>query len=300
MWLSTVDRFKHADATGAVELDGAALRKLQEVLAGMVADVDGVCRRNGITYTLGGGVALGAVRHRGFIPWDDDVDLNMPRADYERFVPAFRREMGHKYWVHTPRETRGYGLALMRIRLRGTCVITREDSRLPEEECGAFVDVFIIENTFDNAFLRFFHGVGSLALGFLYSCRKFFDERRLVSRMLVGGGRPLAFRVKTGIGMLVSFMSLDAWTSLWDRWNSLCGNNRSRWVTIPVGRRHFFVETGLRSDMCETVPGSFEGMELPLPSGVDGYLRRLYGADYMIPPPADMREKHVFLQPFRL
>ena len=41
-------------------------------------------------------------------------------------------------------------------------------------------------------------------------------------------------------------------------------------------------------------------MELPLPSGVDGYLRRLYGADYMIPPPADMREKHVFLQPFRL
>ena len=165
--LSTVDAFKHIHTQACVTLDDEQLLKLQRVLNKILKDIVTVCEQNDIRYTLGGGTALGAVRHHGFIPWDDDIDINMPRADYERFIPIFRQQFGDRYWIHTPLETKNYDLLLSRIRLKGTSVCTREDFGNPES--GAFVDLFIIENTFDNALLRTVHGIGCNGLGFLVS-----------------------------------------------------------------------------------------------------------------------------------
>ena len=163
------------------------------------------------------------------------------------------------------------------------------------------VDLFIIENTFDNAVLRGLHGFVSLAIGFLYSCRKFFYDRKVLARWQADDRRlgPV-FTLKRTVGFLVAFMSLDRWTRLWDRWNSLCRNGQSKWVTIPVGRQHYFREMGLRTDMCETRPAVFEGFDVKVPQNVEEYLVRLYGPDYMTPPPAAGRERHVFFPPFEL
>lgn len=68
--------------------------EIQEALACILKDVDAFCRENGIRYSLAYGTLIGAVRHRGFIPWDDDIDLLMPRPDFERFVAAYK---GRKY-----------------------------------------------------------------------------------------------------------------------------------------------------------------------------------------------------------
>lgn len=301
MGLSTVDAFKHLKSSEAIEISDADLRRLQLVLVGIVADIHTVCRENGLTYMLGGGTALGACRHKGFIPWDDDVDLNLPRADYDRFIPLFRAQFGEKYWIHTPADTSGYGLALGRIRLKGTCVKTREDLANAQAECGAFVDIFIVENAPSSPFLRLLHGFGSLALGFLYSCRKFFYERRYVHRWAGENAKISgAFRLKLVLGFFTAFASLDFWTRLWDRWNRLCRNDESEYVTVPVGRRHYFGELTRRAGFCETVDVEWEGAARKASKDLDGYMLRLYGPDFMMPPPPEKREKHILFAPFIL
>ena len=301
MNLSTVDAFKHLKASDAIELDQDALRRLQLTLVGIQDDIVACCEKHGLTYMLGGGTALGAVRHSGFIPWDDDIDINMPRKDYEAFTKAFAKEYGEKYWLHTPSATKNYGLALARVRLKGTSVRTREDLANKQTECGAFVDIFIIENTFDNVLLRMLHGAGSLMLGFLYSCRKFFFERRFVRQWArENGGFSLSFRLKMIIGCALAALPLGFWVALWDKWNGICRNQDSRYVTIPVGRRHFFGELALRAETVETREVTFEGRKVKCPAGLENYMTRLYGPDYMTPPPEDKREKHVVFEPFVL
>ncbi|MGN0185217.1 MAG: LicD family protein, partial [Aristaeellaceae bacterium] len=65
------------------------VQQLQRLSYAILCDVDDYCRANNIRYYLSGGTCLGAVRHKGFIPWDDDVDVMLPRRDYERLIAGF-------------------------------------------------------------------------------------------------------------------------------------------------------------------------------------------------------------------
>ena len=80
-----------------VELDDEKRRQLQKVLLDIYKDIDMVCRENDLTAFLSGGSSLGAVRHKGFIPWDDDLDVAMTREDFEIFRKVFRRKYKDKY-----------------------------------------------------------------------------------------------------------------------------------------------------------------------------------------------------------
>lgn len=301
MSLSTVDAFKHIHSDRCVELDDEELRRLQRVLLSILDDICTVCDENGILYELGGGSALGCYREHALIAWDDDIDINMPRADYERFVPAFRARFGDRYWVHTPQDTPNHGLLLSRVVRKGTSVVTRED--FCNRETGAFVDVFVIENTFDSRLLRGVHELGCLAYGFLVSCRKFYRDRTpLLELAQSTGDAALArtFRAKIRIGRLLAWRSLDALVRRGDRWNALCRNAHSTYVTIPAGRKRFRGELYRREEICETVEYPFGGKLRRCPAATELYLTRLYGPDFMTPPESGAEEKHVFFRPFDL
>ncbi len=297
MAFSTFDAFKHLAADESVALDGDRLVELQHKLASILDDILFVAKEAGTRLILGGGTALGAARHQGFIPWDDDLDVNMPRSDWPTFRKAFLSRFGEKYAVYEPGSPTDYNLCFPRIRQFGTSFVTREDIVCPPPCTGVFVDVFLSENVPDNPFLRRLHGLGSLLLGFLYSCRKAYSERKWHHRWGLAGG---VFRMKRAFGFVTSVMSVGRWTRLWDWWNRLCCNESSRFVTYPVGRRHYFGELALREELAPGTDRVFEGRMCPCAAGIEAYMTRLYGPDYMTPPPPEKRERHVVFRPFFL
>ena len=84
------------------------VRMLQNKLLEMMKDIDKICQKNDINYFLAGGSCLGAVRHHGFIPWDDDMDIAMSRVEYNKFVKALKKDLGDKYVFHCYEKNKKY------------------------------------------------------------------------------------------------------------------------------------------------------------------------------------------------
>lgn len=271
------------------------MKKLQNVLLESLSDILTVCRENEIEITMGGGSCLGAVRHKGFIPWDDDIDLNITREGYEKFAPLFLEKYGDKYWLLDAQRTDDYPVICPQVRRKGTVVRNRDDFK--KDECGACIDLCIIENIPDNPMLQGCQGFASLALGLLASCRRFYQHKAGYLALAAGNeAATRAVKIKSRIGSVLFFTDYGKLNALWDRCNSLCKNTASTYVSVPGGRLRYFGERYLREDFFPACRGMFEGMEVPLPRNVDGYLSHLYGDDYMTLPPESEREKHAVVE----
>ncbi len=264
------------------------LEGLQKVLLVIFDDVMEICRRFDLKYTVIGGTAIGALRHKGFIPWDDDVDIAMPRRDFEEFCKIVRRDYAEKYSMLHPQDRENYGRVIPKIRLKGTQYRTILERDL--DECGIFIDIFPIENVPDNAFVRFCQGMMAMGFGFALACRRIYKGRREFRKML---SAPV-FYAKCAIGFCLSFASIEKWAAWTDHWYSACKNENSRLVSIPSDERHFFGEINPRSMLCEMADGEFEGRPCKVPAQADPYLRDIYG-DYMQIPPADKQVRNCYI-----
>lgn len=126
---------------------------VQLILLEMLKDIDQLCRKYEIPYYLSGGSCLGAVRHGGFIPWDDDADICMMREDYERFIQIVD-ELGSSYYHQSFNTDSKYNVCIpaMKIRKHGTFV--KEKNFLLRNKCksgdGLFIDVFIVDYVSSN------------------------------------------------------------------------------------------------------------------------------------------------------
>lgn len=291
---STFELYKHLDRYG-VTLSTEQVKEVQSIVWSMAQEVIAICEEEQIPYMLDGGSCLGAIRHEGFIPWDDDMDISILRADYERFIEAIERRLSDRYWIHTPEHTHNYGLPMLQLRLKGTIFQGKDD--FYGDEFGVPLDIFVIENTFNNPLGRWLHGFACNFVGFLQVCKKTNSFYPYMSQ-LVGESREgmKSLKLRSAIGKCLFWWSLDDVSHLTMRIYSLCKNDKSKYVSFPSGRKHFFGELNPRDMLIPPSEAAFEGRTVKVPNRPHEYLNSLFGDDYMVVPEESEREHHVLVR----
>ena len=122
------------------------IKELQNIELNILLDVDKVCKKHNITYYLGEGSLLGAVRHKGFIPWDDDLDILMKRDDYEKFLKIAQFEMGENYEIQHPSTVYSYWSPFIKVRLLGNQKFRQKHIAHLTENNGPYIDIFPMES----------------------------------------------------------------------------------------------------------------------------------------------------------
>lgn len=262
---------------------------IQQCLLRMLKDIDYVCKKHHITYMLGGGTALGAVRHQGFIPWDDDLDLNMPRADYEKFLTVMQEELGEYYDFSYPNSTH-VDYPFLKIFKKNTKFVELFDNM---EYNAMWVDVFPIEYAPNNMLLRhikgriadvLFHGIGANLL--------IRQNNNTATKSMYKGSwkRILRYHFAMVVGTVFSFISYKEAFNLFDKF--VRSTKKTNIMTVPTGRRYYLGECLPVGVIYPVRKLKFCDMDFPVYHDVQAYLTALYG-DYMQIPPMEKREKHM-------
>ena len=131
------------------------LRKLQLNELQIMDCFTEICRKNGLQYFLLGGTFLGAVRHKGFIPWDDDIDVGMPREDYERFYELVDEALPENYVYRNFKK--GNETTIYFSRIEDTSFIIEDNSANIKRTRYAWIDIFPLDGMPDNKLIRNIH-----------------------------------------------------------------------------------------------------------------------------------------------
>lgn len=274
-------------------LNDDELKILQKQIEVIAKDLFDISKERSLNLTLAYGSVLGAVRHNGFIPWDDDIDVCILRKDLNELLRGIQEKYPDKYWIHTMKNTHNYGLPMVKVRMKGTIARGLED--FENDECGIFVDVFIVENTFDNVFLRKIHIMGSYLLKGLLSCRRMRrDAKYIVPQLMPQDELYAVVKRKARLGLFLSFFSLDTWSRLADWWFGLCKNDTSKQVFIP-GALGATGSIDKRETFLAVKTHDFDGNKWYIPQNEIEYLQKIYG-DFMTVPPPEKREQHTFVE----
>ena len=235
------------------------LKRLQEELFKILLDIDYVCKKHDIKYMLCGGTLIGAIRHKGFIPWDDDIDLMMIRSEAEKLVVAMREEFPEKYMVGVPLCDEQYVVKSIKIFKRGTKYVEIPFAGLSKFDM-LFVDVLVIENVPANKLARKIH---SKYYNFIYKAASVCVDYKYPSPVIEEKAKDNPELAK-----------------YW----------KTRKSGIPSGG--CVVENFPEKMYLELTTAEFCGRQFPVPKDYDENLRVVFG-DYMQIPEPSKRDCHV-------
>lgn len=267
---------------------------LQKVLVDMLLDIQEACQQINIDFALCGGSTLGAVRHKGFIPWDDDADILMFRDDWNIFKQNFESLLGDKYVLEAPnygnKETK---YVLPKIYLKGTKFVEIQEIGTPFYN-GIFIDVFVIDNVSDNVIQRKIDGfISDFMKGITTSIVLYkYRSKEMKQFMSTSLSTEIYYKLRLILGFLCSWMSHKKWCSRFDHFVSRYPNN-TKMTTVPTGLKGYKGEMMERKIWKPFVKAAFEGKVFNIPNKYHEYLTRIYGNDYMQLPPIEKRKKHL-------
>ena len=252
------------------------IKTLHGRLVPVLESLDKVCREHHLRYYLWAGTMLGAVRHKGFIPWDDDMDICMPRPDYETLLAHCHEWMPAPFEVIGPHNRPDYPYPFAKVEDGSTTVIERPDFNFPE---GIYVDIFPLDGIPSDPDLVKCH----LETYKFYRHLLFFRGRDPFKH---GKGPrswwPLLIHkvfsmkwLQDKVHSLMTKYSFDDYDEVIDYDSCECGIIRKEWLSEPK-------------------PYEFEGKTFMGLSDADKYLTHMYG-DYMTPPPKEKQIQHEFL-----
>ena len=251
----------------------AKMKRVWAMELEMVKRFVAVCEQFQLTYFIMGGTLLGAVRHKGFIPWDNDIDLAMPRKDFNKLLEIGPTSFEKSLFFQTPVTEKGrFFCTYVKIRdERGTAA--SESEYRQGINCGMFIDVFCLDEVPDGALQRkrYYRRLNEIAK----------MQRFCFGKSLSGGAVNL---IKHGMQKMVYkywYHSPDA-AQLFEIYQSAAGHYAGRGTQnvehLAFGHQDYFVWR--RSDWADSVQLDFEGVKLNAPNGFEAILKRQYG-DYM-------------------
>ncbi|MBR2726825.1 MAG: LicD family protein [Solobacterium sp.] len=254
------------------------LQKLQEVQFETLKDIASVCDRHGIRYSMYCGTLLGAVRHKGFIPWDDDIDLAMPLRDYYRFMEVFPQEMQEKYDGLTYRTEKNGRCLWYRIYRKNT-------TYCPEDQLELEIDHRIYTDVYPM--------IGASDVQWKYRIQQFFTH---LARVMIRADYIRLTKEKyTGIKR-INYLT-HVFPRSFREW--FCGVvEKYAWIDPSRTKRMGTIDGVLfegkftRAQWEKMTKGEFHGMWFTMPEQYDSVLRMMYG-DYIQLPPVEKRTTHM-------
>lgn len=257
------------------------MNEIQKIELDMLLEIDEVCRKLGIDYFIVGGTLLGAVRHKGFIPWDDDVDVGMLRADYEIFVQKAQELLPAGSFLQTRFTDRELPCCFAKVRKNDTTFIESSMKDLHIHH-GVYVDIFPFDYYPQNRVLARINKIRQILITHrvnevFYSKEK--AEYSLRGRMAHILSGLLYKDVKSALDAKDRICRSVPKSALITNYNGAWGDReivRTEWLT------HY---TELE----------FEGHMVKAPAAYDAYLRNVYG-DYMELPPVEKRVPHHYAE----
>lgn len=269
--------------------DLATLDEHKEHLLEMMSAFDAFCKENGLRYYLSGGTLLGAVRHKGFIPWDDDVDVNMPRPDCEKLMELSGGHIGN-YILNPPNYMEGYHAYHYKLYDDSILVGKKKGAGLTGKVYPIFMDIFPIDGLPDTEEenIKYYEELIKLKE----------KARKLWGRKPYMGRNPITRWRRDSEVFALQDIGLEKLFNDVVAHQTKIPFDESDYVGVTSTNVHNAEERVVKAEYMPVIEVEFEGRKFPAPAGYKQYLTQLYGPNYMKLPPVHTRVSRHGLIPF--
>lgn len=259
-------------------IENDILRRLQLTEVEILKEVVRICKENKLQYFLIGGTLLGAIRHKGFIPWDDDLDIAMPRKDYEKILKLFETQLNSKYYLHSNKTDSRYWLPFVKVRKNET-IFEEKSIRSINTHKGIYIDIFPLDNANrQKSFIQDIQAKIVKRISNLVIQKRGLNvaEPGLVTKIILNMLKPI---------------KLQSLTKFQTKVMSYNGGNDSEYHINLGSNYNYIKQTIPKEKYYPPVKVEFEGDFYNAPNDWDFILKRIYG-DYMKLPPIEKRITH--------